>query len=280
MNPALAETPWVVFRLQDMRFAVPISYVREMTKMPPITRLPEAPTHIQGIINFREKVIPVADLRILLGLESQSSELDILIAQIKKQEKEHRDWLQELENSVRERREFKLALDPHECNFGQWYDSYSTNNPAIKNFLLKFNEPHLRLHIVATRILLFAEHSDFNTAQAMIDEARTTDLAAMSFLFAEFRELMDKATRDFAIVLQVAGKTTSITVDRVESIETFADNRDNISHQMLRLVNREYIYSIGQLEDSTLVYQLDVEQLFGKGREAATDCREALPTSI
>ena len=54
---------FVTFKLAKEYFAVEIVKVQEIIHMQPITKVPNVPDFIEGIINLRGKVIPVVDLR-------------------------------------------------------------------------------------------------------------------------------------------------------------------------------------------------------------------------
>jgi purine-binding chemotaxis protein CheW len=57
----------VVVRLGAGRFAVDLAAVAEVGKVPRITRVPGAPTWLAGVANWRGRILPVLDLRALLG---------------------------------------------------------------------------------------------------------------------------------------------------------------------------------------------------------------------
>ena len=63
-----AERQLVVFDLADEVYAVGIGAVREIIRMQAVTFVPDAPAFVQGVINLRGRVIPVADLRLRFGL--------------------------------------------------------------------------------------------------------------------------------------------------------------------------------------------------------------------
>jgi purine-binding chemotaxis protein CheW len=58
----IEEVQLVVFRLRDEEFGVEISQVREIIRIPEITKVPEAPGFIEGVINLRGEVIGIIDL--------------------------------------------------------------------------------------------------------------------------------------------------------------------------------------------------------------------------
>lgn len=60
----------VVFDLAGETYGMDIAVVREIIRMPAVTRVPNAPAYVEGVVNLRGKVIPVLDLRKRLGLEA------------------------------------------------------------------------------------------------------------------------------------------------------------------------------------------------------------------
>ncbi len=59
----------VVVQLDRERYGVPIEHVHEIIRMQEVTRIPRAPSFVEGVINLRGQVIPVLDLRRRFGLE-------------------------------------------------------------------------------------------------------------------------------------------------------------------------------------------------------------------
>jgi purine-binding chemotaxis protein CheW len=57
----------VSFVLEDVEYGVDILAVHEILRFPEITRLPNAPVFIKGVINLRGNVIPVVDVRKRFG---------------------------------------------------------------------------------------------------------------------------------------------------------------------------------------------------------------------
>jgi purine-binding chemotaxis protein CheW len=63
-----AELQLVVFRLATDIYGLEIQAVREIIRMQEITRVPNAPDMIEGVINLRGRICPVMDLRKRFGL--------------------------------------------------------------------------------------------------------------------------------------------------------------------------------------------------------------------
>jgi purine-binding chemotaxis protein CheW len=64
----------VAFKLDTEEFAVDIANVQEINRAVELTRIPNAPSHVQGVMNLRGKVIPVVDLRVLLGFQARTAD--------------------------------------------------------------------------------------------------------------------------------------------------------------------------------------------------------------
>ena len=62
------ERQLVVFQLGAELYGVDIARVHEIIRLQSITRVPRAPSFVEGVINLRGKVIPVVDLRRRFGL--------------------------------------------------------------------------------------------------------------------------------------------------------------------------------------------------------------------
>ena len=58
----------VSFKLGDETFGIEITKIREIILVGEITRVPETPHYIKGLINLRSSVIPVIDLRARFSL--------------------------------------------------------------------------------------------------------------------------------------------------------------------------------------------------------------------
>ncbi len=59
----------VSFNIGEEEFGVDILKVQEINRMLEVTRVPNAPEYVDGVINLRGKVIPIIDLRRRFGLE-------------------------------------------------------------------------------------------------------------------------------------------------------------------------------------------------------------------
>lgn len=62
----------ILFRLAEELYAVDVKHVQSIERIGSITRIPDAPPYLKGVINLRGVVTPVVDLRLKLGLTAEA----------------------------------------------------------------------------------------------------------------------------------------------------------------------------------------------------------------
>jgi purine-binding chemotaxis protein CheW len=62
---------YLVFQLGKEDFGTNVLKIREIMKLQEITKVPQTPGFVKGVINLRGKVIPVIDLRAKFGMPEQ-----------------------------------------------------------------------------------------------------------------------------------------------------------------------------------------------------------------
>jgi purine-binding chemotaxis protein CheW len=69
----------VSFTIGSEEFGVDILKVQEINRMLEITKVPNAPVFVDGVINLRGKVIPIVNLRQRFGMEQKKQDKDTRI---------------------------------------------------------------------------------------------------------------------------------------------------------------------------------------------------------
>ena len=74
----------VGFQVGREAFGVPISQVREIVRVPEITAVPDAPEHVEGVMNLRGKIVSVVDMRKRFGEREpqRSSKNRVVVAEV------------------------------------------------------------------------------------------------------------------------------------------------------------------------------------------------------
>ncbi len=68
-KPLTHEGKYLTFGVSRQQYGISILDVREIIGMMPIRSVPRMPAHCKGVINLRDKVIPIIDLRLKFGME-------------------------------------------------------------------------------------------------------------------------------------------------------------------------------------------------------------------
>ena len=84
MSEVLEATQYLTFVLDEEVFAVDVSRVREILEMPTITKVPQVPHFMRGVINLRGCVVPVIDLHMKFGMleSAQTVNTCIIVVEI------------------------------------------------------------------------------------------------------------------------------------------------------------------------------------------------------
>lgn len=61
----------VSFKVGEEEFGIDILKVQEINRMLKVTKVPNAPDFVEGVVNLRGRIIPVIDLRKRLSIESK-----------------------------------------------------------------------------------------------------------------------------------------------------------------------------------------------------------------
>jgi purine-binding chemotaxis protein CheW len=180
-----------------------------------------------------------------------------------KREQDHINWLTELDNSIKEHREFKLTTNPHACAFGKWYDTYKATNVIMENHLRKFDAPHKRIHALGMEAVTLVKNSKVEEATALIEREKNVTLALLVNLFAEAKKLMRETVREIVIVLTHQGRSIGVSVDSIESVEHLKeDTVDEIPGISAQISNGLVTKTGKTLKGEKIVMLINTEEIF------------------
>ncbi len=93
---------YVTFQLGEEMFALEIETVREVLDFPAVTKVPQTPDFLRGVINLRGNVVPVVDLRLKFGMPPTEKTVDTRVVIVEVIVDEETTVLGALADSVRE----------------------------------------------------------------------------------------------------------------------------------------------------------------------------------
>lgn len=76
----MAQRQFIVLRLGEQDFCAPVEQVLSINEMTSLSKLPNAPSYIEGIMNLRGEIIPVVNLKKRFGMAETDKAERILVS--------------------------------------------------------------------------------------------------------------------------------------------------------------------------------------------------------
>lgn len=70
---------YLTFTLGDEHFALDVANVREILEFTSVTKVPQTPEFMRGVINLRGSVVPVMDMRLKFGMSITEKSVDTCV---------------------------------------------------------------------------------------------------------------------------------------------------------------------------------------------------------
>ena len=257
--------PWIVFKLKDSFFSISSQNVVSIIKEPKITKIQKSPDFVKGLFCFRDETFKLIDLRKVFTIENIDEEHKRFAAIMDQRADDHKNWLTELENSVKEKREFSLTTDPHKCAFGKWYDSYRNQENlslGVIRVLNQFDEPHKKIHKIAHKVEELSCENDYVGAQEVIEQTRKNELSSMIGLFDKIKDQYKESRAHFVIVMKQENHKTAVAVDFVDSVEVL-NNVDTsvMDNKFVNPNNSKIFEGLAKTSDEKMVLKLSDEEI-------------------
>ncbi len=93
---------YLTFKLGDEIFALDVAQVREILDYTTITKVPQTPEYMRGVINLRGSVVPVVDMRLKFGMSRTERTVNTCIQVVEVTLDNERTVLGALVDSVQE----------------------------------------------------------------------------------------------------------------------------------------------------------------------------------
>jgi chemotaxis signal transduction protein len=209
----------VMLKVGKLVLALPILEVLELLELPELTPMPGSPREVRGVTQLRGEVLTVLDLRVLLEQPSLVEETREQVASLQQRKKDHENWVAGLLDSVRTGVPFAGALDPTQCAFGKWKAQYQPENEELRAVLERMDEPHKRIHALAKEVLEIRRLKGVESAEARIEQARTTTLNRLMGFLDRLARMVESAMREVLVVVTDGEQRFAVTVDAVLGVE-------------------------------------------------------------
>lgn len=255
-------SPWVLVEIDTVVYAISCEAVLSLSQVPQITPLPKTPKEVRGVIDFRTRQIQLLDTRVLLNLKPVAEEIQDFYDLIDQRHKDHMNWFEALERTVREGLEFTLTTDPHKCAFGKWYDHYKIKNSNI-HFLstfAKFDKPHKAIHEIVIKAKELIDRGQKTDAINLIDSVKNTELKQMLSIFDEIKEAYKDGSKEIVVVIgEDENKCIGLSIDLVTAIEPLFEIDEKFIKESL--TDTKYLSGVGKRKNGNVVFLLNDEYL-------------------
>jgi len=215
-------------------YAVPLDHVRYIAaeKSLPVTRVAHGGGAPKNTVQFEKQTCLLLTMGELLGETSEQHRIADLLRLLKEREKDHLDWVNELEQALKNNTPFQKTTDPHACAFGRWYDSFKPDSPELAALMAKFDQPHQRIHALGKELIDMRKAGATEQALQELRKHRETTLKRLLDLFSDARAMVSGSIRPTVIMLQQQpGKMLGLKVDHIgEVFEGTTPQKDNSSN--------------------------------------------------
>lgn len=217
------EYPYILFRVNDGLFCVNSKYVSAIMELPSYEALPEAPPYITGIFSYRDKMVTMFDLRSAMKQCTLEQEYNDFKGMLDDRKQDHIEWVKTLEKSIENRTPFPLAVDPHKCALGKWYDSFECDSNEVRHYMTRLEEPHTKLHQAAVRVQECIQYEDAQVREEslckILKEIRIDYVPKIFEVLEGAKELFRNRVYHEMVLVLSGKKELGMVVDEVVAVE-------------------------------------------------------------
>jgi len=235
----------ITFITAEASFAVPLEQVLYIEKdVKRNLQVNELDEFNHEIITFQNNTVQLYDFNNLIGSENHQQAMHKLVATLDEMEKQHVAWIDSLEDSLKNNTPFTKALDPTKCAFGQWYDKFETDNEELNEVFVRFDEPHRKLHGLAST-LLELNKTDHDEAMKILTLERLGTLSELIHTFHLAKERALSSIRPIILFVEHNdGKVTALRLDNINDIVTFDKkvfNSDDSTDGIMKSKDQDFV---------------------------------------
>ncbi|NVK38912.1 MAG: CZB domain-containing protein [Gammaproteobacteria bacterium] len=215
----------ITFYVASTQYATPVSEVRYIEQDKRKTTRIEVNTKLGAeVTTYQGKPVPIYDFAELMGCEADYVKNTRLLQILKDREKDHIQWMDALELSLRTDTEFVKARDPNACEFGKWYSTFKADDELLADIMQDFDEPHKRIHGLAEQLLGMKTEGRLDDALEIFEIEKHRTLGKLIGLFEAARERLDIITRPILLYINTGKKMIAVRLNAISDIVTYYRN--------------------------------------------------------
>ena len=269
------EKQFVSFKVADEEFAFEIQKVREILKISDITTVPNVPDYVRGVFTIRNHLLPILDMRGLLGLP------DLLSERIEKVEEglaQDFEWAKSLKHCIQGNALFSGTTNAKETPFGRLLERYKTTSVTIEKIIKSLKKDRVKLYDLAQDATEIARMNK-QSALTFLEEKSTSILNQLSDTMIRFKKNLEHhiTEEQRALVVEAENMTIGFLVDWVDEVirvprsvidetPTLASSERRELKAVAKLDNGERLIMI--MDESALVSK-ETSRILDKARQKA-----------
>lgn len=225
------------FWVGDELFAINIANILSITQdLDSLLKTPVKSKGLTGIINYLGSPVAVYNFAEMLSIPSTREIKSELVELLNVREKDHVDWVNALEKSLKEGVPFEKERDPQICAFGKWYDKFETRDEALAEIITHFDKPHKAIHALADELLGMKENDKLDQALDKLQLARITTLNYLKKYFSHARNQIQDSLHTVVINITNDGNkaVVALQIDEIHEVMNFTQT-DLISLEQIGL---------------------------------------------
>lgn len=212
------------FWIGDELFAIDIGNILSITQdLDSLLKTPVKSKGLTGIINYLGNPVAVYNFAEMLNIPSTREMKSRLVELLDAREKEHLDWVDALEKSLKNDESFNDMQDSHMSTFGKWCDKFETRDEALTDIMARFEEPHQKLHALAKELIELKKTGQLELALDKLQLARTTTLNYLKKNFSHARNQIQESLHTVVINITNDGikPVVALQIDEIHEVMNF-----------------------------------------------------------
>lgn len=212
----------ITFYVGETQYATPVSEVRYIEQDKRKTTRIEVNAKLGAeVTTYQGKPVPIYDFADLMGCEAEYLKNLKLLGILRDREHDHVTWMDALEVSLKTDAEFTKARDPSQCEFGQWYSGFKSDDELLDAIMEDFDEPHKRIHALADDLLKLKAEGKPDQALEIFELEKGRTLGKLISLFKAARERLESITRPILLYIDTGQKMIAVRLNAISDILTY-----------------------------------------------------------
>jgi hypothetical protein len=219
---AMIAEPLLTFRSHHCDYAIPVTIVRYITSDLEGGCTIHGKNQQRRVIQFDGKPVDVTPFSQLIGIPSRLEQLSKLIETLQQRRQDHIDWLDSLEEALRNATTFSKSTDPNLCAFGRWYNNFTSEDELLSDILKRFDAPHKAIHGCATQLLELSQTHQKQEALRLLELQRNSTLQSLLRLFDDACQRIKDMIKPITIILEVEERVFALDLDEISDINEYS----------------------------------------------------------